>query len=210
MIQENVFDLFSKEYDNWFDTNHVIFETEFNVLKASIGTFSNACEVGVGSGRFAQKLGIETGIEPSKKMSKIAESRGITVYNGYGESIPLLDSSFDLVLMNTVICFLSDIPKTLKEVWRILSPKGRIVVGMIVKNSPLGVEIEKNKANDKFFKNANLRTVEEIIILIKENGFDHLSIKQTLTNIAPQKAEEFSEGYGTGNFIVITAIKKMS
>ena len=122
----------------------------------------------------------------------------------------MLDSSFDLVLMNTVICFLSDIPKTLKEVWRILSPKGRIVVGMIVKNSPLGVEIEKNKANDKFFKNANLRTVEEIIILIKENGFDHLSIKQTLTNIAPQKAEEFSEGYGTGNFIVITAIKKMS
>lgn len=209
MSQENVFDLFSTEYDNWFDTNQVIFETELNVLKASIGTFSNACEVGVGTGRFAQKLGIKTGIEPSKEMSKIAESRGINVYNGYGESIPLLDSSFDLILMNTVICFLSDIPKTLKEVWRILIPDGRLVVGMLVKNSPLGIEIEKNKAHDKFFKNANLRTVEDIIMMIKENGFDFLSIKQTLTNPALQKTEEFSEGYSTGNFVVITAIKKI-
>ena len=49
-------------------------------------------EIGVGSGRFAQPLGVKIGIDPSRNMLKFAKERGIQVIRGGGENLPFKDN----------------------------------------------------------------------------------------------------------------------
>jgi hypothetical protein len=48
-------------------------------------------EIGVGTGRFAEPLGIRVVIEPSKAMRRMAQKRGIEVIDGVAESLPFDD-----------------------------------------------------------------------------------------------------------------------
>ncbi len=45
-------------------------------------------EIGVSTGRFAEPLGIEIGVEPSKRMRETAKKRGIQVVGGIPEKVP--------------------------------------------------------------------------------------------------------------------------
>ncbi|KAH9294873.1 hypothetical protein KI387_038461, partial [Taxus chinensis] len=44
-----------------------------------------------------------------------------------GEALPVLDSSMDAVVGTLVLCSVSDVEKTLKEVQRVLKPGGRFI-----------------------------------------------------------------------------------
>jgi len=93
------------KYDEWFDKNIFIYESEFRAVKTLLNKDKTGIEVGVGSGRFAAPLGIKLGLDPSRKMGKIAEKRGVRFIEGVVESLPFEDSQFDFVLMVTTICF---------------------------------------------------------------------------------------------------------
>ena len=67
------FENYSLKYDEWFDKNRFIYESELQAVKELLPEGKNDIEVGVGSGRFAAPLGIKLGIDPSRKMGKIAE-----------------------------------------------------------------------------------------------------------------------------------------
>ena len=53
---------------------------------------------GVGSGKFADPLGIETGVEPLHKIAEIARKLCIHVLPGIAEDLPVSNSNFDFVL----------------------------------------------------------------------------------------------------------------
>ena len=105
MANKNPFENYAQRYDNWFDKNKFIYESELQAIKELLPRNKNGLEVGVGSGRFASPFAIKLGVDPSKILGKIAKKRGIEVIEGVTESLPFPDSQFDFVLMVTTICF---------------------------------------------------------------------------------------------------------
>jgi hypothetical protein len=50
------FDLHAEEYDQWFDCNSNVFNSELMALRKVMPFSGDALEVGVGSGRFANEV----------------------------------------------------------------------------------------------------------------------------------------------------------
>ncbi|MCD6118500.1 ATP-binding protein, partial [bacterium] len=72
-------------YDAWFDspTGKALFTAEVACIRLlKPDTAGLWLEVGVGSGRFAEKLGVHEGVDPSIAMLKRAVARGISVKKG--------------------------------------------------------------------------------------------------------------------------------
>lgn len=152
----NVFDKNALIYDSWFDKNKYLYLTELEAVRKAIGNkkYKNAVEIGAGTGRFSEPLGIKTGIEPSENMGMQAVKRGIAVVKGYGEAIPFLDESFDLVLIAFTLCFVKDPIKVLSESERILKEGGRLVTGIIDRDTELGRMYLLKKKTDLFYRDA--------------------------------------------------------
>ncbi|MFN3179539.1 MAG: class I SAM-dependent methyltransferase, partial [Thermus sp.] len=55
---------------------------------------------------------------------------------GHGEALPFPETSFDVVLLFTVLEFVEDVEKTLSEARRVLKPGGRLLVGILEALSP--------------------------------------------------------------------------
>lgn len=196
---------YAKQYDQWFDENRQVYEAELRAVRSFIPERLCGLEIGAGTGRFAAPLGIQIGIEPVESMRKIARQRGVDVLGGRAECLPFKDSSFQLVLMVTVICFVNDIYKTFTESYRVLSDGGTIVIGMIDSGSPLGQTYLKHKQNSLFYKQATFYSVEQILEIMRETGFTDFSFRQTIFNDISgiTDSEIVSTGYGKGLFAVI-------
>jgi ubiquinone/menaquinone biosynthesis C-methylase UbiE len=200
-----VFDENAEHYDQWFEEHDPIYQAELRALKRLMPDVENAIEIGVGTGRFAVPLGISVGVEPSANMAKIAARRGVTVTQAYGENLPFPDRTFDLALLVTVLCFVDDVSTVLREVGRILKPKGYILIGMIDPASPLGQSYETHKASSTFYREAHFHDVDEIIDLLKKFGFQDFEFCQTVFQSNPNTPEDpiIESGYGQGAFVVI-------
>lgn len=206
----DAFDRKAPVYDRWFEKHKNLYQSELSAIQKAIPENQTGIEIGVGTGRFAEPLNIQYGIEPSENMAKFAEQRGITVYRAYAENIPLENATFDFALMVTTICFLSDIQKAFSEIYRILKPQGAIILGIIDKNSKLGKQYEKQKPENEFYKDAHFHSTQAITKYLKQTGFRDFSYWQTLTKPASHVVEQAVQSYGTGSFVVIKAIKKTS
>lgn len=206
---ENPFDKNTSEYDKWYDKHRGKYQSEILALKKLIPEGKKGIEIGVGTGRFSVPFAIKIGVEPSENMAKVAEERGITVIKGLAEHLPFHYGSFDFVLMVTTVCFLSDIPKAFKESYRILKDQGKIILGIIDKNSPLGKEYEKMKTHNKFYSDAHFHTTEGITELLKQAGFVKFDYWQTLEITEGDTIEDPKHGYGKGSFVVIQGTKEI-
>ena len=100
------------QYEEWFAKNRWVYEAELRAAKDMIPSAGRGVEIGVGTGRFAEPLGIKIGVEPSKRMREIAQNRGIQVLDGMAEKLPFDDSRFDFALMVTTVCFVDDIHRS--------------------------------------------------------------------------------------------------
>ena len=65
-----VFDSLASDYDAWFEEEgRLIFTSEVEALRQALPLLPKPwIEVGAGSGRFAQALGIDIGLDPSSKL----------------------------------------------------------------------------------------------------------------------------------------------
>jgi len=203
----NPFDLSAVEYDNWYEKNEIIYQSEIEALQKAIPHEGKGIEIGAGTGRFTNSFKINIGVEPSKNMSSIAEQIGVTIINAVAENLPIQDQTFDFALMVTTVCFLNSISQAFSEVYRILKPHGKIILGIIDKNSALGKIYEKEKSENKFFKNAHFYSTEEITKQLTKIGFIDFSYWQTLTKSEEDKIEIPKQGFGDGGFVVIKAVK---
>jgi len=205
-----VFEKHAREYDRWFETHTCAYESEVLAVRSLLPQSSKGLEVGVGTGRFARRVGIKVGVEPAQAMASIARQRGIQVCEARAEALPFADESFETVLMVTTICFLNDPPQALQETWRILKLQGHVVIGMIDKDSQLGKSYEAKKREGTFYRYAHFFSVAQVIGWLKQLGFGAIRTCQTI--FKPPKeitaVEPVKDGYGEGGFVVIAAQKE--
>lgn len=143
-----LFDPIAEAYDGWYDTpvGDAIFREEVLCLRHLGDDYSGRwLEVGVGSGRFAEALGIAHGVDVSQQMAAIAKRGGIEVQVGSATQLPFPDGAFDGVLLALTLCFVVDPGQALRECARILRDCGRLVIGMVPANSPWGGRLVQSK-----------------------------------------------------------------
>lgn len=204
---KNAFDQNTLEYDRWFENHSTVYQSEILAIQQALPKDKTGIEIGVGTGRFAEPLQIRFGVEPSENMARMAKKRGIHIYKAYGENLPIENESFDFALMVTSVCFISDIPKAFSEVYRILKPRGEIIVAIMNKNSELGKKYQAGQASSKFYRDAHFHSTEEITDLLEQSNFQEFDYWQTLTKPKENEIEKPLKGYGKGSFVVIKAVK---
>jgi len=208
------FDDLALEYDAWFDREgSLIFFIEVQAFKRLLRHLPKPwLEVGVGSGRFAQALGIETGVDPSIKLVEMAIGRGINAFLGRGEQELFDEESFGTVFLIVTLCFLDSPLEVLKEANRILMPGGKIVLGLVLEESPWGQFYERKKAEGhRFYKYATFYRRDEVIRLLTRTGFLTKKIISTLFQKPGEvhRVEAPREGYfPDAGFTIITAGKR--
>jgi len=205
-----IFDIYSKEYDQWYEENKFAYLSELGALKKVVPKKGKGLEIGVGTGRFAQPLGVAFGIDPSKKMLEIAKKRGIKTFVGEGENLPFTDNEFDYVLIVITICFVKNPERVISEARRVLKNNGKLIIGIVDKNSHLGKFYqEKKRQGHRFYKFANFFSAKEIIKLLEKYNFKEIvtyqTIFQSLENI--KKVEKPKKGFGKGGFVVVCGKK---
>lgn len=205
MVKSQAFDDFALEYDTWFENHEIEYEQELKAIREFLPKEGKGVEIGAGTGRFSQPLGISLGVEPSKAMRHIAISRGVHTVAGTAESLPIEDGLYDYALLVTTVCFLGSPEIAFREVYRILKAGGFIIVGLIDKDSKLGKKYEEKKSESKFYKDANFHSVKEIQCELKKVGFSNVEYVQA---ILPGDSDEnyepkVKQGYGEGSFVVL-------
>ncbi len=204
----NIFSRFSKQYDAWYDRNKYAYLSELRAIRKILPKKGNGLEVGVGTGRFAAPLGIRVGIDPSREMIKIARQRGVDARFGYGESLPFRDESFDYVVLIVTLCFVKNPQKVLREAKRVVKKNGRLIVGIVDKNSFLGKSYQEKRS--VFYKSARFFSAEELIRELNAEKFSRILCYQTLLK-PPDKTDKIEtpqKGFGRGGFVAISASKK--
>jgi SAM-dependent methyltransferase len=208
------FDALASEYDAWFDgEGSLIFFNEIQAFQALLPSLPKPwLEIGVGSGRFAQALGINTGIDPSGKLVEIAKSRGINAFLGRGEEQIFDAESFGTVFLIVTLCFLDSPLDVLKEVRRILVPGGKLVLGLVLKEGPWGrLYQQKKDEGHRFYKHAKFYSCNEVVRLMFKTGFIGERMISTLHQKpgGVQHVERPKEGYSPeAGFTIIVGHKR--
>lgn len=175
LSEEQPFDELAARYDAWFDApeGRPIFELEVSCLRELLSPVEGRwLEVGVGTGRFAQALGIKEGIDPSPRVLEFAATRGIQTRKGRGEDLPYADDTYDGVLMVVTICFLREPEKAMRECARILKPDGHLAVGLVPSDSAWGrLYRRKGSEGHPFYSLAKFYSSEAVINMARKAGF---------------------------------------
>lgn len=197
------------KYDEWFTKNPYAYRSELKLLKQLIPKNKKGLEIGVGTGQFAAPLSIPEGLDISPKMLARAKQKGIITYLAAAEKLPLPDKTYDYVALITTLCFLKNIPQAFQEIYCVLKPQGKLLIGFVDKDSFLGQHYLQKKNKSVFYKNAKFYSAQDIQNILKENNFKLLKIKQTLFTLPKQlfRVEPVKAGHGKGGFIGILAKK---
>lgn len=207
------FDELTSTYDSWFDEDgKLVFSIEQEAFTSLLPTLPKPwLEIGVGTGRFAQALGIETGIDPSSESLKLAQQRGIKTLQGKGEKTGISAASMGTVFIITTLCFVDSPREVLLETNRILAPGGKLVLGLMLKESSWGRFYHQKKIEGhRFYQFATIYTYEEVKSMLQDTGF---YVEKTISTLfQPPGKVEHQEKPQTGyfaeaGFIVLQARK---
>jgi ubiquinone/menaquinone biosynthesis C-methylase UbiE len=178
-----VFDSLASDYDAWFEEEgRLIFASEVEALRQALPLLPKPwIEVGVGSGRFAQALGIDIGLDPSSKLLEMARNRGISVFLGRGEEMPFQDGVFGTAFFVVTLCFVDSPRRTLDEAARFLKSGGKVVLGIVLKESPWGQLYQtKKEMGHRFYKYARFYNYGEVNMFLIQTGFSIEKVISTL------------------------------
>jgi len=102
-----------------------------------LGETRDIIDLGAGTGRYTAPLAVHfdanvVGVEPSGKMlaeaRKKASDRRVSFVQGMGETLPVRDSSADLIFLSMVFHHLQDPDRVARECRRVLRPRGRVAI----------------------------------------------------------------------------------
>jgi hydroxymethylpyrimidine/phosphomethylpyrimidine kinase len=212
------------DFEEWFKKNKNVFDSELKALEEMVTDPEHCLSVGVGNGMFAEKLGIRYGVEPAEGMVALARKRGIEVKQGYSEDLPYPDEAFNQVLLGTVLSYVNDKDKTIKESYRVLKPGGEIIVSILPAEGSYAILYSLSYLKGRFdpeiapeypyplefIRDAEWISTGRLIKLLEENGFGNLRFVQTLTRhpkYTTRDVEEPQTGYEKGDFLVVKGVK---
>jgi ubiquinone/menaquinone biosynthesis C-methylase UbiE len=160
-------------------TEHLEQESVFSLVGDSGGL--RVLDVGCGDGAYAVRASREgadaVGLDRSRSMLEAARARaassGVVVRwcQGQAQALPFRDASFDLVLAVTALCLIREPLVALKEISRVLRPRGVVIVGELGRWSlwALGRRI-RGWLGDQFWKTAHFWTAAELRELLATAG----------------------------------------
>ncbi len=182
-----VFDRYAERYDSWFERKWIIAYDELQVLRQF--SLEKPClEIGVGSGFFASRLGVDLGVDPSWNMLRIAKLRGIDVIQALGEMLPFRDKCVRTILIIVTLCFLENPERVLQECVRVLKENGKIIICIIPRDSSWGKHYtELGKKGHIFYSIARFYTVQEVTKLMTKHDFSLTKAIGTLSFRPDQK-----------------------
>ena len=184
-----VFDSFAAQYDAWYDDKgKLAFEIELRVFRDLLPLLPKPwLEIGVGSGRFAQALGIETGVDPSARLLEMAMSRGVEGYLGVGEDMPFAAGGFGTAFIIVTLCFVARPTEMLEEVHRILEARGKLVIGSMLREGPWGqFYLKKKTEGHRLYKNAHFLSYKELLQMLQQSDF---TIDKTVSTLFQEPGE---------------------
>ncbi len=180
---KSLFDSLAAEYDAWFEQEgRLIFDIEVRAFQEVLPQLPRPwLEVGVGSGRFARALKIETGIDPSAALLDLAKQRGITGFLARGEERVFDAGTFGTVFLIVTLCFVDSPLEVLREAHRILKEDGKVVLGLVLKGSPWGkFYLKKKREGHRFYQHATFYSYQAVSDLLKHAGFKIEKVLSTL------------------------------
>lgn len=212
MTQIEIFDQNVEQYEQWFEDYSEVYESEIIAIREQLRKLPEnirGTEIGLGTGRFSEPLGIKEGVEPSIPMLEKAIDRGIEVIEGVAEQLPYGGLQFDFVLIVT-ICHLKDVARAFKEANRVLKAGGSIIIGFLDKDQSIAKEYIENRSRSTFYTKASFYSVDRIEKMLEVAGIKNAEFNQTLFGNLDEikKTQIPKEGYGEGSFVVVRAIKK--
>ncbi len=209
-----LFDRFAARYDLWYEKpfGNSAYKLELECLKKVMPTFNRGIEIGVGTGRFATKLGVRYGLDISMNMLSIAKTRGIYCVLADAMHMPFKDGTFDLALIVVSICFFRKPEGVLMETARILRKGASLVLGLILDGTPWATYYRKEKKDHPLYMHARFYTKEEVASMLESSGFVMEAIYTTLLEEPqddhPVRNLEIREGFHEqGGFFCIRATK---
>jgi len=180
----NPFDRYAEEYDGWLGTSkgRILFQIELEAVKLFMDDVQPPfIEIGVGTGIFSSALKIRFGVDPSYKASSIAKKKGTLVALARGENLPFKDETFGAVFILFTLCFVDDPIEVLKETYRVLRQRGKIILGIINKRSPWGKLYSMRKEEGHlFYSHAQFYGPDEIEEFFVKIGFKNTIYSSTL------------------------------
>jgi SAM-dependent methyltransferase len=210
-LPRDPFETLADKYDSWYDDKgRLAFEIELAALRPLLAELPKPwLEVGVGTGRFAQALGIPQGIDPSPALLAKARARGIDVLYGEGEELVFRAGSLGTVFLLTTWAFLSEPSEVLQECRRVLRNDGRLVNAYLDRDGKWGASYaERGRQGHPLFSHAHFDTYEDVKRLTEQGGFEVLKTISTLFQGPGETVimEEARPGFVRGaSFVVAVA-----
>lgn len=200
--------------DAWYDspTGRPILATEVAALRPLIEVFAQPrLEIGVGTGRFADLLGVRFGLDPSRDALMFARRRGVLVANAVGEAVPFVSRHFGAVLMAFTLCFVTDPAAIFRETRRLLADGGGLVIGFLPRGTPWADLYALRAARGQpGYRDARFYTAAELEQLLADSGFRVIARRCTLhqpPGLARYDIEAAHDGIQAGaGFVAISAV----
>ncbi len=167
----HVFDKYSTRYETWYQRNRVTAENELRAVE-KLGLKGLGLEIGVGTGWFAHRLGIEYGVDPSRNMLRYAKQRGIEAIEAIGEQLPLRSNRFDYILAVVTLCFAEDPQLLVLEARRVLRRGGIFASCIVPRDTTWGQHYTRLKRKGHpFYSVAQFYSLEEVYKMYQQAGY---------------------------------------
>jgi SAM-dependent methyltransferase len=142
----------------------MLFASELLCLREVSGNLPRPwLEIGVGTGRFADALGIDVGVDPASGVLPYGKRRGVRTVRAMGRALPFQDGEFGAVFVIVTLCFADDAAQLLREAARVTRPDGGIVVGIVPAENPWGrFYASRGKRGHIFYSEAKFYTLEQV------------------------------------------------
>ncbi|OBG36753.1 methyltransferase [Mycobacterium alsense] len=129
------------------------------------------------------------GVEPvdafRRMAARLADRHGVAVdiVDATGESIPFPDNSFDSVHIGLVLCSVGDVAATLREIRRVLVPRGRLVVLEHVRGTGATGRLQDLVARPWSWLAAGCHPNRRTVDAIAAAGFDTAGLRSVRTPV---------------------------
>jgi len=172
-------------YRRWYETPlgaRVDADEKEIVFKlADLKPGERVLDMGCGDGNYtgpaAGRTGSAVGLDRSPAMLRAAAKRlggrpGLRWVEGDGLSLPFRDSSFDVVLIVTVLCFAADPQAVVNEAFRVLRCGGRLILGELGRYSSWAFTRRiRGLLGSTTWRNARLFAPRDLRVLLERAGF---------------------------------------
>ncbi|BDG48610.1 arsenite methyltransferase [Parageobacillus sp. KH3-4] len=123
------------------------------------------------------------------------------------EYLPVEDGLVDVIISNCVINLSPDKPKVFKEAYRVLKPRGRLVISDVVATAELPAEIKNNM--DVLYSSciSGAASIGELESMLQQSGFTQITIEPK--DESKEFIKDWVPGTDIADYIVSAVIKAM-